>query len=150
MLFDLGPDGHGFFEPIHPCIVPSFAPAESPLDGIVNGIAGPPGFLALSTPPGYVKWGWGHLDKSTDPSDIWHLKFYVPVFDGWFNSSTDPYPDYPYVLHYSDNVSEREYEIVSENFTASDGEVIWGDVPHADLGSNLKIQVYAYSYDIPR
>ena len=143
------PDCDTFFEPIAPFIVPGFNAAESPSDGVVSsGITPPPGFTALPTPAGYVKMGWGHLDKATDPDDIWHLKFYVPVFDKWFNPTTDPLGNYPYVLYYTDDgVCNDDYAIVSENFTASDGTLVVGDVPHADLGNNLKIQVYTYSYD---
>lgn len=140
----LDPDGDTFFEPIWPFIVPSHEGGESPLDGTVaSGVEPPPAFSTVVVPSGYDKWGWGHLDKASDPSDTWHLKLYVPVFDQWFNPTTDPLGDYQYVLYLADN----DYVVVSESFTAADGTVVTNDVPHADLGSNLKIQVYAYSYD---
>lgn len=140
------PDNDGFFEPISPFIVPSHEAGESPLDGTVaSGVNPPSRFGPLPVPAGYDKFAWGHLDKNTDPSDIWHLKFNVPVFDQWFNPTTDPLGNYPFVLYLADN----DYVVVSENFTAADGTVVTGPVPHADLGNNIKIQVYAYSYDIP-
>ena len=146
-------DNDTYFEPIYPFIVPGFASAESPLDGIhPSAITPPSSFTSCPTPAGYVKWGWGHLDKASDPSDVWHLKFNVPVFDMWSNNGTDPNPNYQYILYYTDNgIMDDDYSIVSENFTYThaDGSttVVVGDVPHADLGNNLKIQVVAYSYD---
>ena len=138
----IDPDGDDFFEPIYPFL--EISNEGESLDGMLP--ATPPAFwntVSANASLGYVKWGWGHLDKATDPSDIWHFAFNVPVFDKWFNPSTDPAGDYPYVLYFDDD----DYAIVSENFTASDNTTVVGDVPHADLGSNLKIQVYRYSYD---
>ena len=140
----IDPDGDGFFEPISPFIIPSFDAAESPLDGTVaSGITCPSQkFYTLPVPTDYDLWAWGHLDAATDNHDIWHLKFYSPVFDLWSNNTTDPLGNWPHVLY----LANLDYAIVSENFTASDGMLVIGDVPHADLGSNLKIQVYDYSY----
>ncbi len=151
----IDPDGDGFFEPIYPFIVPGFVSAESPLDGIVPGAITPPSsFTSCPTPSGYVKWGWGHLDKASDPSDVWHLKFNVPVFDAWWNNGTDPNVNYPHILYSTPgdgDITNEDYIVVSENFTYTypDGTqvLVEGDVPHADLGNNLKIQVVAYSYD---
>ena len=97
----------------------------------------------MPVPTDYVKWGWGMLNKAGDDNDTWHFGLWVPIFDQNYNEGTDPLAPYPNILYLAD----QDYAIVSENFTADDGTVVTGDVPHADLGSNLKIQVYAYSYD---
>jgi hypothetical protein len=142
----LDPDCDGYFEPIYPFIVASHESGETQ-DGMLPG-SPPASWDALPEPAGYYKWGWGHLHRAGDQSDIWHLQFHVPVFDRWSNNSTDPLGTWPYVLYYTDDdTCNDDYALVSENFTASDGTVVEADVPHADLGNNLKIQVYAYSWD---
>jgi hypothetical protein len=85
-----------------------------------------------------VQFATGKLGKSIpaeqgdDCYDKLHFTFYVPVFEGYYNALTDPKVDYPYML--------MEGEFVTVNETMCGGE--WdAEVPHADLGINLKIQV---------
>lgn len=145
----IDPDCDGYFEPIYPFLTIDDDGGAS--DGMLPETP-PTGWSTVNQSANCTKWGWGMLNKRTDPYDIWHLAFNVPVFDQWYNEHTDPLAPYPYILYYTDDDQcNDDYAIVSENFTVTfaDGstKVIEGDVPHADLGNNLKIQVYDYSYD---
>lgn len=130
----IDPDGDGFFEPLAPWIV------LSPIDA--NDGALP------QVPPTWVPaWGiaWGELNKiipepaggpAGDLCDDWHLTFDVPVFDKYYNPDTDPKVPSGFLV-----LADNDYVIVDETVC---GQVV--KVPHADLGSNLKIQVCQYSY----
>ncbi len=125
----LDPDGDGFFEPLAPFVT------LSPVDATDGALP--------QVPPAWVpSWAiaWGEMVKvipepETGPAgdlcDTWHLVFDVPVFDKWYNPDTDPKVPGG-ILYYDDD----DYVIVDETVC---GQVV--KVPHADLGSNLKIQV---------
>ncbi|MFC1958958.1 hypothetical protein ACFLV6_03505, partial [Chloroflexota bacterium] len=84
--------------------------------------------------------GYGNLNKDQNPFDIWDVILDVPVFEEWYNDTTDPILD-PNIL------TPAQYCVITESFIGDDGEVISGQVPHADLGADLKIQVWGFSYD---
>jgi hypothetical protein len=91
-----------------------------------------------------VKFGEGTLAKTVpsvpamdDCMDGLHFTFYVPVFEGYYNEITDPKPDYSYML------KEGEFVTVNETICNS----FEAEVPHADLGINLKIQVTGFGYE---
>jgi hypothetical protein len=88
---------------------------------------------------GLTAHSWGVLVNVSDNTDCWHFRFDVPVFREWYNSTTDPIPN-PFILE------PAQYCVVEETYTTPGGMDITGDVAHADLGSDLKIQVYEYSY----
>jgi hypothetical protein len=109
-------------------------PPSEPIDGLgPGGYAGPVG-----APPAI---GHGNLSTPSDLIDTWHLVFDVPVFREWYNPTTDPNPD-PNILE------PDQYCVVNETVTEN-GYTVEGLVPHADLGADLKIQVFGYSYHIP-
>jgi hypothetical protein len=127
----IDPDCDGDFEPIWPYVTLSPADANDGLYPAPWGHA-----------PGYVYTAWGVLWKSMsipgegDLCDVWNLYFDPPVFDQWYNPTTDPKTPSG-ILYYTDNDQcDDDYEIVTE--TVCEQEVL---VPHADLGNNLKIQV---------
>jgi hypothetical protein len=127
------PDGDGNFTPIAPFILMTTADGS---DGPVT--AGSPGWAQV---PGAV--AFGTLDKCLpDNCDTWGLKFDVPVFDKWYNEGTDP-------LIPSGVLGPDEYCLVEEWVGCTQCDYRWVEVPHADLGSNLKIQVMGYSVAAP-
>ena len=140
----LDSDNDTFFEPIWPYITVSDGESEAnnkdeaPLHTwvtVANAVAS--GELFRTSP------------TSGDLIDEWHLIFDVPVFDDWYNPSTDPLTPSG-ILYYSDNVSLRDYSLVLE--TVSDNNSgnfrsITNWVPHADLGGNLKFQVEGFATD---
>jgi hypothetical protein len=68
-----------------------------------------------------------------------HFTFQAPVFDYWYNSTTDPVS--APVLSYN---SGSGYNIVMETVTCSQYNLTATvPVPNVDLGNNLKIQVYS-------
>ena len=96
---------------------------------------------AALTVPGVgtpVKFGTGYLakaDVTDDDCDTLHFTFYVPVFEGYFNDLTnDPYD---YMLMEGEFITEVER--ICDTFDV--------DVPHADLGIDLKIQVTGFGYE---
>ena len=134
----LDPDEDGYFEPLAPWIV------LTPVDA--ND-----GALPQTKPAWVPAWGiaWGELNKiipepeagpTGDLCDYWHMTFDVPVFDKYYNSSTDPRTPSGVLVYAND-----DYIITEETVC---GQVV--KVPHADLGSNLKIQVINFSYHIPQ
>lgn len=87
-----------------------------------------------------ICWGTGEMliIPGTDPlegdfCDWVHLKFHVPVFEDYYNSITDAglQPDWTYSM-----IDADDYCLVEETICGKTMEV-----PHADLGINLKIQV---------
>jgi hypothetical protein len=118
------PDDNDLYEPLWPYITLSTGDTND----WVGTVAPLPGAVA-----------WGVLINVSDNTDCWHFRFDVPVFDDWYNPTTDPKVP-------SGILDDTQYCVVEETYTAPDGTVITGDVPHADLGSDLKIQVYEYSY----
>lgn len=135
----LDPDKDGYFEPLSPFIVASdFDPSDGN-DTFVTQPVAVPGVGAA------VLLGTGKLGKQIpepaggpdgDLCDVINFGFNVPVFDKWYNAITDPVAN-PGKLIYADN----DYTIVKETVC---GYSV--DVPHADLGINLKIQVMKYYY----
>lgn len=92
-----------------------------------------------------VKFGEGILSKDIpsvgqdDCMDKLHFTFYVPVFEGYYNEITDPKAPYAYMLMKDQFVTVNE--TICDTFEA--------EVPHADLGINLKIQVIGFGYHVP-
>jgi hypothetical protein len=91
---------------------------------------------SVDTIPGVgaaVKFGDGILKRGVDECDELSFLLMAPAFggpDGWYNEITDP-NDEPGILQPEQYVIEKE-EIC--------GKLM--DVPHADLGINLKIQLF--------
>ena len=72
-----------------------------------------------------------------NPCDEWHLVFNVPVFEDFYNIYTDPIAN-PGIIDMDDACMVPE--------------LICGvtvDVPHADLGGDLKFQVIGYGVHVP-
>jgi len=70
-----------------------------------------------------------------------HFIFNAPVFDYWYNSTTDPLNPPPGgILSYNNGSG---YTIASETVTCS-GTLFTVPVPNVDLGNNLKIQVIGF------
>jgi len=140
----LDPDGDGWFEPIWPFIGLSKIDSDGN-DGIPPDV--PTGWS--DQPPAWCK-AWGELVKvipepvsgpQGDFCDWWHMSFAVPVFDKFYNPGTDPKTPSG-ILVYEDD----DYIIVTENICDDSYEV---EVPHADLGGTMKIQVWEFSYHVP-
>ena len=140
----LDPDKDGWFEPIWPFI--GFSKLDS--DGNDGIMPDTPGAGWVNQPPDWCV-AWGELAKvvpepaqgpTGDLCDWWHVALAVPVFDKWYNPETDPLTPGG-ILVYADG----DYEIVTENI-CDEYEV---EVPHADLGGNMKIQVWEFSYHVP-
>jgi len=72
--------------------------------------------------------------------DSLHFIFNAPVFDYWYNKSTDPITN-PIVLSYN---SGSGYVINMETVTCSGTATYTVPVPNVDLGNNLKIQVIGF------
>ncbi len=126
LLTTCDPDGDGDYEPLAPFIVLSTTESNDHDD------------VGSPDVPGSIAWGelYKNFPPATEPGDIcdcWHITFDVPVFEEWYNPGTDPNPD-PNIL------PEGTYCVVEEDIC---GQTVL--VPHADLGSNLKIQVFEYS-----
>jgi hypothetical protein len=125
------PDGDGNFTPIWDYIQ-VVAPSG---DGLMNGPYGDWRDDAEAA----GAFAWGILDKfQNDLCDSWSLKFAAPVFEGYWNPTTDPQSGY-------DVVPIGEYCLVPEYVGCTDCPYRWVDVPHADFGGTLKFQVWDYS-----
>ncbi len=92
-----------------------------------------------------VLFGSGKLGKSIpaepgdDCYDKLHFVLNTPVFEGYFNNLTnDPYD---YML--------MKDQFVTVNETMCGGAFV-AEVPHADLGINLKIQITGFNPHIPQ
>jgi len=135
----LDPDDDGYFEPLEPYLLLSTTDTN---DGV--GGTAPAAPVSLT---GYVAWGemFKYLDGTGDLCDAWHMTFDVPVFDAWYNPDTDPQTPSGILVFTDDDVLNDDYVIVTETFDCA-GRTISAPCPHADLGSNLKIQVYKFSY----
>lgn len=68
-----------------------------------------------------------------DLCDVIRLQMMVPVFEGWYNADTDPKAPWDYML------MEGEFTVAEEDICGLQNPVM---VPHADLGIDLKIQVW--------
>jgi len=79
--------------------------------------------------------GLGALSTPVDTTDNIHLVLNPPVFDGWYNSVTDPKTPSGVL-----SLENKDYVVTNETFTVADGSVTVG-VPKTDLGNILKIQV---------
>ena len=126
-------DNDTYFEPLAPYLTLSDADPTDGNDWVTTPPAGWPGTT-------WTQIAGGELNKTAtagDRCDEWHIRFAVPVFDKWYNATTDPKTPSGILVY--DN---QDYVIVTENVCGQD--VL---VPHADMGSNLKIQVLEYSYD---
>ena len=131
-------DNDTFFEPLYPWLVLSDGDPGDGNDGLSSS----------NMTPGWVPAAavaWGELfkiipepaaGKTGDLCDYWHLTFSVPVFDKWYNPTTDPIQPSGQLIY-----DDQDYYIVTENVC---GQMV--EVPHADLGSNLKIQIINFSY----
>jgi len=73
--------------------------------------------------------------------DSLHFVFHAPVFDYWYNSTTDPITPPGGVLSYNGGSG---YNIASETVTCSGTATYTVPVPNVDLGNNLKIQVETF------
>jgi len=115
----LDPNQDGYFEPIWP-----FITLSSEGDTIIN-----PPQVSIN---GTLLAGTGTLVTGAqgDECDLWHIILDPPVFDKWYNALTDPRTP-------SGILGPTQY--VTTNETAACGWTAL--VPHADLGSNFKIQV---------
>ena len=85
--------------------------------------------------------GNGVIDRDVQPKCFYHLAFTPPACEGHFNPYTDPAPA-PRTIPC--------HEIVDEDGTnpdISDDPQDWDRF--AELGDEFKIQVYAFSFDIP-
>jgi hypothetical protein len=134
------PDCDGFFEPIWPFITLTPVPGDFN-DGLIDG-----------SQPNWVfplaDWMVGYGEMFTLPNtpdefdgdtcDYWHYVFDVPVFDNWWNENTDPRFISGILYYTDDDVCNDDYYLVSENICNTFPTL----VPHADLGSNLKFQVW--------
>ncbi len=74
-----------------------------------------------------------------DLYDIVHIAFNVPVFEGWYNEITDPKAPWAYMLMDGEFVIEDE--VIAGNIAV--------EVPHADLGIDLKIQIMSFVTHVP-
>ena len=136
----LDPDDDGWFEPIYPFITLEDSDGE-PTDGVYPADT-PPTWLETPYPEWLAGWGVMHIDVTTpedewdgDVCDTWHLIFDVPVFDEYYNEYTDPR-----FISGTLKLADKDYELVTENI-CDEYEV---EVPHADLGNNLKFQVWEF------
>jgi hypothetical protein len=116
------PDGDNYYQPIWDYI-------ELQIEGDI--VYNPPITDARTGLPMAAK---GQLYLKDDQCDLLHLWINPPVFDPYYNELTDPAKPSG-ILYYPD-----DYCLVTENLTCGD---YWfeTDVPHVDLGGDLKIQV---------
>jgi hypothetical protein len=131
------PEGDYIYEPLAPWV--TIIPPTGGNDGLGDP-GGSPGAVA-----------YGALDKSGgDPDlyDCWTLEMKAPVFEEWYNPTTDPDPN-PNILPIG------KYCVVVENIDSGifdpdigSNIIVSGKVPHADLGSDFKIQVTGFSYHL--
>ena len=125
------PDGDGNFTPIAPFI--QVQASDLPVDNVKGPGISPPGWVPAAA------FGWGTLDKFLgDTCDTWGLKFDVPVFEGWYNPTTDPATP-------SGILTPDEFCLVEEWVGCATCPQRMVLVPHADLGNILKIQVLSFS-----
>ncbi len=130
-----------YFQPLNPFIEVTFTNPDS--GDSINATAA----KTVPVVGQYVKFGEGKLVKTIDPRvpaqddcmDMLHFYFYVPVFEGYYNEITDPKAPWNYMLMKDQYVTVNE--TICDTFDA--------EVPHADLGINLKIQVVGYGYHVP-
>jgi hypothetical protein len=144
------PDCDGFFEPIRQFITLEDADSE-PGDGVYPADT-IPNWLNNGCPPNWVDGvdlaGWGVMNTNPctpdewddDTCDSWHIIFDVPVFDGYHNPLTDPRFISGILYYTDDDICNDDYYLVSENI-CNTYDVL---VPHADLGDNLKFQVWEF------
>jgi hypothetical protein len=113
------PDNDGYFEPIYP-----FISLHAEDDVVFNPYkAGPSGTIWAGT---------GKLSLPEDQCDMWQIVLDPPVFDEWYNELTDP--------REPSGVLKGDQYYTTEETAACGFKAL---VPHADLGSNLTIQVTA-------
>ena len=113
------PDGDGYYTPIYPYIVMEVG-GTPVIDWIDEG-------GGLMTANYTFKLTW---DSECDNIN---LELDPPVFLPFWNELTDP-------LTPSGKIAKGDYCLVTENLSCGDGWFL-ADVPHLDLGSDLKIQV---------
>jgi hypothetical protein len=71
--------------------------------------------------------------------DYVHLTFSVPVFQGYYNSITDPTPtNWVYGM-----LNNGQFVTATENIS-NGTQTLTAPVPNADLGIDLKIQVTGF------
>jgi hypothetical protein len=130
------PDGDGNFSPIWPYIYIN----PSPGDGLFDPLNPYPLGDWRYVPQKMGAFAWGTLNKLNghDPSDHWMLKFQAPVFEGYWNPTTDPKPGYKVI-------PKDQYCLAEERVGCDIGGLRDVLVPHADLGGILKFQVWDYS-----
>ncbi|MBN2077035.1 MAG: hypothetical protein JW762_15935 [Dehalococcoidales bacterium] len=122
------PDNAGYFIPLYPYVVTEVMGFQTEVIDTAN--ASIKEIVALT--PGTI-----FTLNIQRACDAIHFSLNPPVFDEWYNAGTEALiaktpsgilgPDY--------------YYTTTENITCSDGYYFEDEVPHTDLGSNLKIQV---------
>jgi len=133
------PDGDGYFEPIAPYItveVDSSAPGAIGAGRIASVLAkwdGPAGTAIVPIGIGSLSW------DNEDVCDKIHMNFTVPTFDNTYNKYTDPMLDVALL-----KLADKDYQVDTETIECSATSSFNAQVPHADLGNNLKIQVTGF------
>ena len=120
-----------YYTPLNPYLIVSLG-----VDGN-DSVTGDP--TAIPGEGQAVCWGEGtlynipDLPAEGDICDFVHIAFHVPVFEGYYNAITDDgvVPEWNYGM-----IMEEDYCLVPEDVCG-----FTQDVPHADLGIDLKIQV---------
>jgi hypothetical protein len=127
------PDGDTYFEPIWPFINVMVNDKEyDQADYVFNQ-------------NGTILIGSQTLYLEGNECDIIHLVLDPPVFDGWYNVLTDPRKPSGVLSLGKDGIADDQFYTTVE--TAACG--FTAVVPHADLGSNFKIQVTKVVLDVP-
>jgi hypothetical protein len=125
------------FCPIGPYMTFTPSANEWLFDGDLSHL--PAGFPSTSVriPPGGSLVGGGTLYWNTPgvPCDSWHFIFKAPVFDKWYNPDTDPITSGVVVMG-PQTSTQCGYYLVTETICGQQVQV-----PHVDLGGNLKFQV---------
>jgi hypothetical protein len=125
-----------YYEPLNPFLKVTSLDGTFTTNGNVNTVPAPGAAVVFATGQLTKIWPSGY---NTQSMDYVHLTFSVPVFQGYYNSITDPTPtNWVYGM-----LNNGQFVTATENIS-NGTQTLTAPVPNADLGIDLKIQVTGF------